>query len=151
MAGMRIFDTFLFDGELSLLAHRLAETSDLVDVYVLVEAGETFRGEAKRLAFAEARERRLDFRFGCQIAASRIGESRVDGGQLVGAGAIRAITKPVEREQQLRRFVLTLVTPSAYCGDGLVHEIGHARHLALAAGFRQCIHNLGLAARRDGY
>ena len=57
MAGMRIFDTFLFDGELSLLAHRLAETSDLVDVYVLVEAGETFRGEAKRLAFAEARER----------------------------------------------------------------------------------------------
>jgi len=57
MAGMRIFDTFLFDNELSVLEHRLAETSDLVDVYVLVEAGETFRGEAKRLAFAESGDR----------------------------------------------------------------------------------------------
>ena len=54
---MRIFDTFLFDGELSLLEHRLAETADLVDVYVLVEAGETFRGEPKPLAFAAARSR----------------------------------------------------------------------------------------------
>src|SRR5580658_5545912 len=54
---MRIFDTFLFDGELDLLEHRLRETFDLVDVFVLVEAAETFRGEKKPLVFRENRVR----------------------------------------------------------------------------------------------
>ena len=54
---MRIFDTFPFDGELDLLEYRLRETFDLVDHFVLVEAGETYRGGAKGLAFAEHEQR----------------------------------------------------------------------------------------------
>jgi beta-1,4-mannosyl-glycoprotein beta-1,4-N-acetylglucosaminyltransferase len=54
---MRIYDTFLFGGELDLLEHRLRETCDLVDVFVLVEAAETFRGQKKPLAFKENRAR----------------------------------------------------------------------------------------------
>jgi beta-1,4-mannosyl-glycoprotein beta-1,4-N-acetylglucosaminyltransferase len=54
---MRIYDTFLFDGELDLLDHRLQETFDLVDIFVLVEATETFRGHTKRLVFREKRAR----------------------------------------------------------------------------------------------
>ena len=54
---MRIFDTLLFDAELDLLEHRLRETFDLIDVFVLVEAAETFRGERKPLVFRENRER----------------------------------------------------------------------------------------------
>ncbi len=50
---MRIYDTFLFGGELDLLEHRLRETFDLVDAFVLVEAAETFRGAAKPLVFRD--------------------------------------------------------------------------------------------------
>jgi beta-1,4-mannosyl-glycoprotein beta-1,4-N-acetylglucosaminyltransferase len=50
---VRIFDTFPFDGELTLLEHRLRETFDLVDYYVLVEAGETYRGDTKSCTFSE--------------------------------------------------------------------------------------------------
>ena len=53
---MRIFDTFLFDGELHLLAHRLAENYAMVDAFVLVEAGETYRGAPKELTFERHRE-----------------------------------------------------------------------------------------------
>lgn len=49
---MRIFDTFPFDGELVLLEFRLKETFDLVDHFILIEAGETYRGLAKPFAFA---------------------------------------------------------------------------------------------------
>lgn len=54
---MRIFDTFPFDGELDLLTHRLQETFDLVDAFVLVEAGQTYRGTPKPLAFDQNRQR----------------------------------------------------------------------------------------------
>jgi beta-1,4-mannosyl-glycoprotein beta-1,4-N-acetylglucosaminyltransferase len=57
LAQMRIFDTFPFDGELSLLEHRLAETADLVDAFVIVEAGETFQGLPKSMTFADNRTR----------------------------------------------------------------------------------------------
>jgi beta-1,4-mannosyl-glycoprotein beta-1,4-N-acetylglucosaminyltransferase len=52
---MRIFDTFLFDGELGLLQHRLEETYELVDYFVLVEATRTYRNQPKPLVFAEHR------------------------------------------------------------------------------------------------
>jgi len=54
---VRIFDTFPFDAELDLLEHRLAETYELVDVFVLVEAAQTFSGRPKELTFARNRER----------------------------------------------------------------------------------------------
>src|SRR5436305_1832763 len=54
---MRIVDTFPFDGELDLLEHRIAEIHDLVDAFVIVEAGQTYRGEAKPLTFAAHRHR----------------------------------------------------------------------------------------------
>jgi beta-1,4-mannosyl-glycoprotein beta-1,4-N-acetylglucosaminyltransferase len=57
MADRRIIDAFLFDAELDLLEHRFAETFDLVDTYILVEAGETFTGRPKPLTFAENRTR----------------------------------------------------------------------------------------------
>jgi len=50
---VRIFDTFLFDGELDLLEHRLRQNFDATDVFVLIEAAETYRGRAKPLVFAE--------------------------------------------------------------------------------------------------
>jgi hypothetical protein len=55
---MRIFDTFPFDGELDLLEHRLAETYDLVDAFVLVEAAQTYSGAPKELTFAANRDRK---------------------------------------------------------------------------------------------
>ena len=54
---MRIFDTFPFDGELDLLEHRLSETYDLVDAFVIVEAAQTYSGAPKELTFAANRER----------------------------------------------------------------------------------------------
>ena len=56
MQSRRIIDAFLFDGELTLLEHRLAETYDLVDLFVLIEAGETFQGARKPMSFAEHRD-----------------------------------------------------------------------------------------------
>ena len=54
---MRIYDTFIFDSEFELLEHRLAENYDLVDVFVLVEAAQTFQGQQKPLYFQQQRER----------------------------------------------------------------------------------------------
>jgi len=54
---IRIYDTFLFDGELDLLQHRLRENYDHTDVFVLVEAAETYRGEPKPLHFERNRAR----------------------------------------------------------------------------------------------
>ncbi len=54
---MRVFDTFPFDGELDLLEHRLTETYDLVDAFVLVEAAQTYSGMPKELTFSAHRER----------------------------------------------------------------------------------------------
>jgi beta-1,4-mannosyl-glycoprotein beta-1,4-N-acetylglucosaminyltransferase len=53
----RIYDTFLFDGELDLLQHRLRENYDHTDVFVLVEAAQTYRGEPKPLHFELNRAR----------------------------------------------------------------------------------------------
>ncbi len=44
---MRIFDSFILDNELELLEHRLRQLYDYVDVFVLVEAAETFQGRPK--------------------------------------------------------------------------------------------------------
>lgn len=49
----RIYDTFLFDGELDLLEFRLRENYDDTDVFVLVEAAETYRGRPKPFHFEE--------------------------------------------------------------------------------------------------
>ena len=54
---VRIYDTFLFDGELDLLDHRLRQNLDATDVFVLIEAAETYRGRSKPLVFAENRDR----------------------------------------------------------------------------------------------
>jgi beta-1,4-mannosyl-glycoprotein beta-1,4-N-acetylglucosaminyltransferase len=76
MTGVRIFDTFLFDGELALLAHRFAETADLIDVYVIIEAGETFSGKPKPMIFEQNRERFRAYEPKiCRIALSRLGNS----------------------------------------------------------------------------
>ena len=54
---VRVFDTFPFDGELDLLEHRLRETYDLVDAFVIVEAAQTYRGTAKPFTFEENKSR----------------------------------------------------------------------------------------------
>src|SRR3954471_6296320 len=54
---MRVFDTFPFDGELDLLAHRLEQTYDLVDAFVIVEAAQTYSGAPKEPTFAAERQR----------------------------------------------------------------------------------------------
>jgi beta-1,4-mannosyl-glycoprotein beta-1,4-N-acetylglucosaminyltransferase len=53
----RIYDTFLFDGELDLLEHRLRQNFEVTDVFVLIEAAETYRGVPKPLFFAENHSR----------------------------------------------------------------------------------------------
>lgn len=53
---VKIYDTFLFDGELSLLTHRLAENHDLVDFFIIIEARRTYRDEPKALCFAQHRD-----------------------------------------------------------------------------------------------
>ena len=53
----RVVDAFIFFNELDLLEMRLEELFDVVDVFVLVEATRTFRGEPKPLHFAENRSR----------------------------------------------------------------------------------------------
>ena len=53
---MRIFDTFMFDGELTLLRYRLAEIYDLVDYFVLVEARSTYSNRSKPLIFTAHRD-----------------------------------------------------------------------------------------------
>lgn len=55
--SLRIYDTFLFDGELDLLEHRLRQNFDATDFFILIEAAETYRGLPKPLIFAENRTR----------------------------------------------------------------------------------------------
>ncbi len=52
-----LFDCFTFFDELDLLDVRLHELDSLVDYFVLVEAKQTFQGDAKPLYFAENAER----------------------------------------------------------------------------------------------
>ncbi|CAO4177911.1 hypothetical protein [Methylorubrum populi] len=54
---MRVFDCFLFFNELDLLEIRLHELDESVDVFVIVEATVTFKGNHKPLYFSENRER----------------------------------------------------------------------------------------------
>eukprot|EP01042_Synura_sphagnicola_P005232 gene5232-6675_t len=49
----RIIDTFLFFDELSMLRLRYEMTRDVVDLYVLIEAKQTFTGKPKPLHFRE--------------------------------------------------------------------------------------------------
>ena len=53
---VRIYDTFLFDGELDLLSHRLRQNFEATDVFVLIEAAQTYRGKTKPMVFAEHRD-----------------------------------------------------------------------------------------------
>ncbi|HEY6926856.1 MAG TPA: hypothetical protein VI653_25445 [Steroidobacteraceae bacterium] len=69
---MRIFDTFMFDGELTLLRYRLAEIYDLVDYFVLVEARRTYSNQPKPLIFAA---QRAEFAW----AAAKIRSVALDG------------------------------------------------------------------------
>jgi len=58
---MRIFDCFPFFNELDLLELRLNELSDVVDVFVIVEARQTFTGDPKPLHFDENKTRFAKF------------------------------------------------------------------------------------------
>lgn len=53
----RIWDAFCFNGEHDLLELRLHSTADVVDRFVVVEAGLTFSGRPKPLHFAENSQR----------------------------------------------------------------------------------------------
>lgn len=53
----RVFDCFLFHNELDVLEIRLATLYDVVDHFVIVEAGETHAGEPKPLHFDLNKER----------------------------------------------------------------------------------------------
>jgi hypothetical protein len=53
----KVYDCFLFYNELELLEIRLNEMNDFVDKFVIVEAGETFRGNPKPYYFEENRDR----------------------------------------------------------------------------------------------
>ncbi|HEY1727809.1 MAG TPA: hypothetical protein VGG22_05535 [Candidatus Baltobacteraceae bacterium] len=57
-----IFDCFTFSEELDLLEIRLRLLENVVDWFVLCEAPFTFRGDPKRLAFAESGERFAEWR-----------------------------------------------------------------------------------------
>jgi beta-1,4-mannosyl-glycoprotein beta-1,4-N-acetylglucosaminyltransferase len=93
MADRQIIDAFLFDGELALLAHRFAETFDLVDTYIIVEAGETFRGNPKPLTFATHRGQFNQYSSKIRhVALPRL--------------AVEACTDPWERERFQRNAVL---------------------------------------------
>lgn len=69
---MRIFDTFPFDGELDMLEHHLLEVFPLVDVVVLVEAAQTYRGAPKLLEFDRNKDR-------FAWAASKLRHVKLDG------------------------------------------------------------------------
>ncbi len=55
--AVRVYDTFLFDGELDLLEHRLRRNYDEIHAFVLVEAAETYRGVAKSLVYEQHQDR----------------------------------------------------------------------------------------------
>jgi beta-1,4-mannosyl-glycoprotein beta-1,4-N-acetylglucosaminyltransferase len=52
-----IYDGFIFFNELDILEIRLNEMAEAVDVFVLVEATQTFQGQPKSLVYAENSER----------------------------------------------------------------------------------------------
>ena len=49
----KIYDSFPFDGELDLLEHRLRQNFAGTDVFILIEAGETYRGRPKPCIYEE--------------------------------------------------------------------------------------------------
>src|SRR3990167_741094 len=57
---MRVFDTFIYNGEQDLLEIRFNILNDFVDYFVIVEGAETFSGKFKPLYWAEKQEGRFD-------------------------------------------------------------------------------------------
>lgn len=57
----KVYDCFLFFNELELLKIRLEELYDHVDYFVLVESGESFRGNEKPYIFSENRDKFLKY------------------------------------------------------------------------------------------
>src|SRR4029077_14566537 len=54
---VKIWDCFMFGGELDLLEHRLIELADVVDYFVLCESARTHSGREKPLYYLDNRER----------------------------------------------------------------------------------------------
>lgn len=77
-----VFDAFLFFQELDILEIRLHELADSVDLFVLVEAAETFQGDAKPFHFEENRARFAPF-------LDKIATVRVSGSHEPGPYATR--------------------------------------------------------------
>lgn len=48
---LRVYDTFLFNGEWEMLEIRLHELSPVVHTFLVIEFDTTFRGEVKGYAF----------------------------------------------------------------------------------------------------
>ena len=51
---VRVYDTFMFNGETEALSIRLQELSGVVDFFVLVEGNRTHRGEEKNYTYIDA-------------------------------------------------------------------------------------------------
>ena len=70
MAGaVKIYDTFMFNSELEMLELRLHTLGPVVDVFVLVEGGETFQGQPKPFRYHDNRQRFAPIleQYGCEL------------------------------------------------------------------------------------
>lgn len=102
----RVIDFSIFNTELDMLDVRLAELWDVVDIFVVFEAGMTFSGKRKTLYFDESRGRYAKF-------ASKIVHIRVDTLKAWGAWG---------KEHQTRELLMNegLRMSNAKAGDILI-------------------------------
>jgi hypothetical protein len=59
----RVYDCFLFNGEVDVLSIRLNELNRIVDVFVIVESNQTFSGAAREISFNPCDPRIAKFAF----------------------------------------------------------------------------------------
>jgi beta-1,4-mannosyl-glycoprotein beta-1,4-N-acetylglucosaminyltransferase len=105
-----IIDTFTFFNELDLLEIRLEELRGVVDLFVLVEATQTFSGKPKDLAFAQAADRFSNFPIE-HVVMTSFPDAPVD---------VRCLGEAWEREAFTRRAIGERLKELCISSDAIV-------------------------------
>ena len=119
---MRIFDCFLYNGEIEALELRLHELNDVVDAFVIVEATRTFSGNAKKLTFPTQRANLSASAGKIRYIAIEddIARVKLDAGPLVEA---RVADAPRANEIVVAVVVTDSGRPLARVGGLQIHEV----------------------------
>jgi len=123
-----VIDAFPFYNELDLLEIRLEELKDVVDLFVLVEAGETFSGKPKPLHFEQNKERFANYPVRHIVIPSYPPE----------------MSKPWDREHGTRDILAEAMREMKLAPSDII-MVSDADEIPRASAVRECIERLRTA------